>query len=121
MARGTGFAGVLGKRSHSDQSRELGGLDLTQLGDVSQDGGGEDRADALDLLQSGGFVFQLRILLDVLIDELLHRGDLLFQKLLLGDQQLAQSWSGQRKTTGYLGELGGELPAMFQKLPQGRR
>ena len=41
----------------------------------------------------------------MLFDEVLHRGDLLFQELLLRGQQLAESGSGQREPTGHFGTI----------------
>ena len=51
-------AGVVRVRGHADQGGELTRFDLSQLGYVREDRGGEDRAHAFDLLESVGLFFR---------------------------------------------------------------
>ena len=58
-------AALLGMGSDTDQAGEGFIADFPQLGDVGEEGGGQDRANPFEFLEAGGLARQLRGVADV--------------------------------------------------------
>lgn len=116
------FAGLAIKRSYANQSSDLVTIELTQLGQMSQQHSAGLRADARGTAQDGVFVTEVIVGLNVILDEIVELANLGLECFdHLGNAITDFCMMSHFGTVGFLGEHIDHLPTPADQFSQNLR